>query len=61
MSDNRHSVKLTRGYTAPCLVDFNGATRRETLKSWTLSLAVISLVGLAEILIVSRLLPLAAQ
>jgi len=39
----------------------SGFTERETLTSWTLSLAVISLVGLAEILIVSRLLPLAAQ
>jgi GntP family gluconate:H+ symporter len=39
----------------------SGFTERETLTSWTLSLAVISLVGLAEILIVSRLLPLTAQ
>jgi GntP family gluconate:H+ symporter len=39
----------------------SGFTERETLTSWTLSLAVISLVGLAEILIVSRLLPLSAQ
>jgi GntP family gluconate:H+ symporter len=39
----------------------SGFTERETLTSWTLSLAVISLVGLAEILIASRLLPLAAQ
>ena len=39
----------------------SGFTERETLTSWTLSLAVISLVGLAEILIGSRLLPLTAQ
>jgi GntP family gluconate:H+ symporter len=39
----------------------SGFTERETLTSWTLSLAVISLVGLAEILIVSRLLPMTAQ
>jgi GntP family gluconate:H+ symporter len=39
----------------------SGFTERETLTSWTLSLAVISLVGLAEILIASRLLPLTAQ
>jgi GntP family gluconate:H+ symporter len=39
----------------------SGFTERETLTSWTLSLAVISLVGLAEILIVSRLLPLTVQ
>jgi GntP family gluconate:H+ symporter len=36
----------------------SGFTERETLTSWTLSLAVISLVGLAEIVIASRLLPL---
>jgi GntP family gluconate:H+ symporter len=39
----------------------SGFTERETLTSWTLSLAVISLVGLAEIPIVSRLLPLTVQ
>jgi H+/gluconate symporter-like permease len=39
----------------------SGFTERETLTSWTPSLAVISLVRLAEILIVSRLLPLTAQ
>jgi len=39
----------------------SGFTERETLISWTLSLAVNSLVGLVEILIVSRLLPLTAQ
>ena len=39
----------------------SGFTERETLTSWTLTLAVISLVGLAEILILSRLLPLTAQ
>jgi GntP family gluconate:H+ symporter len=39
----------------------SGFTERETLTTWTLSLAVISLVGLAEILIVSRVLPLTAQ
>jgi len=39
----------------------SGFSERETLASWTLSLAVISLVGLAEILIASRLLPLTAQ
>jgi GntP family gluconate:H+ symporter len=39
----------------------SGFTERETLTSWSLSLAVISLVGLAEILIASRLLPLTAQ
>jgi GntP family gluconate:H+ symporter len=39
----------------------SGFTERETLRSWTLTLAVISLVGLAEILIVSRLLPLTTQ
>ena len=39
----------------------SGFTERETLTSWALSLAVISLVGLAEILIVSRVLPLTTQ
>jgi GntP family gluconate:H+ symporter len=39
----------------------SGMTERETLTSWTLTLAVISLVGLAEILILSRLFPLSAQ
>jgi len=39
----------------------SGFTERETLMTWTLSLAVISLVGLAEILILSRVLPLTAQ
>jgi GntP family gluconate:H+ symporter len=39
----------------------SGFTERETLRSWTLSLAVISLVGLAEVLIASRLLPLTGQ
>jgi len=39
----------------------SGFSERETLASWTLSLAVISLVGLAEILIASRMLPLTAQ
>jgi len=39
----------------------SGMTERETLTSWTLTLAVISLVGLAEILILSRLLPLTTQ
>jgi len=39
----------------------SGFSERETLTSWTLSLALISLVGLAEILIVSHFLPLTAQ
>jgi GntP family gluconate:H+ symporter len=36
----------------------SGFSERETLRTWTLSLAVISLVGLAEVAILSRLLPL---
>jgi len=39
----------------------SGFSEKETVTSWTLSLAVISLVGLVQILIVSRLLPLTAQ
>jgi len=39
----------------------SGFTERETLTSWTLTLAVISLVGLAEVLLASRLFPLAAR
>jgi len=39
----------------------SGMTERETFTSWTLTLAVISLAGLAEILILSRLFPLTAQ
>jgi len=39
----------------------SGFSERETLRTWTLGLAVISLVGLAEVAILSRLLPLASQ
>jgi GntP family gluconate:H+ symporter len=39
----------------------SGFSEGETLRSWTLGLAVISLVGLAEVAIFSRLLPLVAQ
>ncbi len=39
----------------------SGFSERETLTSWTLTLAVISLVGLAEVWIGSRLLPLVAR
>jgi len=39
----------------------SGFSESETLRSWTLSLAVISLVGLAEILIASHFWPLTAR
>lgn len=39
-------------------IDMSGFTEREGLKTWTLALAIIALVGLVEILLLAWLFPL---